>query len=183
MANFFQKLFGVTQAKPQAADSAAIAEHQRLKQEKLARLNTLIMETLAFYKSVSCPCAFPRFRQIVGIDCTDYRASFYATETELFIDAASPLYEQKIIGHPNNNEKEWTCKTCGSAWYFNWQDFSIHVSRSVLKIVDLRTADAGAAPTIPIPLFIGLSGHSYPDRTAIAPVDFETFKAYMQERK
>lgn len=182
MANFFQKLFGSKPATPSVADTTPPVDYRKIKEERLAKLNTLITETLALYKTVSCPCAFPRFRQIVGIDCTDYRASFYSTETELFIEAARPFYETKVLGHPNNNDEEWTCKTCGSVWLFNWQDFSISVSRNVLKIKELHAVDAGAPTRLPIPLYVGLTGHSYPDRTKIAPVDFDEFKTYMQER-
>ncbi len=40
----------------------------------------------------------------------------------------------------------WCCNKCGSLYDYGWSDFSIHVNRAFLKIKELKTTDAGAAP-------------------------------------
>lgn len=178
MPDFFQKFF----RRQPVTETKATVVSAFSKEEKIARLQLLIAETLALYQSVACPCAFPRFRQIAGIDCVDYGESFYAAETELLIEAAEPFYDKKIIGRMTGNDGEWMCKTCGSLWHYNWQDFSLAVSRSVLKIGKLTTGDAGAPLLYPIPLYVGLTGHGYPPKSRMAPASLEDVKAYLQEK-
>ena len=77
----------------------------------------------------------------------------------------------------------WTCKKCGSIYHYGWSDFSIHVNRTILKIIDLKTEEIGAEIQLPLPLYVGLFGHNFPDKTYVNPVDFETFKSYVRELK
>lgn len=136
-----------------------------------------------YYKGSNCACQFPRFRQIAGIDCTDYGKSFKSWETTLLIEEVEPYFDiiKPIEGHDIENQ-EWTCKKCGSIFHFGWSDFSIHVERSKLSLHQLKVKSIGLPAQSPIPLFIGLIGHSIPDREEIQPVNLSDFEDYLLER-
>jgi len=177
MSNFFTKLFGKKTALAVAANDDRLYQRQ----QQVIQLREMIGETITLYNSVSCVCAFPRLRQIAGIDCIDYRKAFYVTETEYFIDALKPFFKIEPVESARGNSDDWTCLKCGSTWVYQWEDFSISVSRTVLKIKELKAQDAGPAGEKPIPLFIGLGGHGFPDYSEMTPVAFDTFKNYMQK--
>jgi len=182
--NFLKKIFGIQKSQENEVPTKAHADRIKVIKENTDMLWTFIGETVDYYNSVSCPCAFPRFRQIVSLDCTDYGKSFYASETEGFISNASIFFKRQNLesGIEASNEL-WTCKTCGSVYQYGWSDFSIHVNRTILKIIDLKTEELGAPAELPLPLFVGLFGHNFPDKAYINPVDFETFKSYMLQLK
>ena len=77
---------------------------------------------------------------------------------------------------------KWICKKCRSSYEFGWSDFSIYVERQKLKLTDLKTELIGLPITKPIPLYLGLAGHSYPSRQEITSVSFDEFKKYMTEQ-
>jgi hypothetical protein len=79
--------------------------------------------------------------------------------------------------------ESWCCNKCGSLYDYGWADFSIHVSRAFLKIKELKTTDIGAEPQLPIPLFVGIFGHTFPGKDQLIPVDFEAFKKYITALK
>ncbi|MCE6990115.1 hypothetical protein [Dyadobacter sp. CY323] len=176
--NIFQKLF---KAAPQSQNKTGNAEYLRMTQEKTDKVWKYLEETVDFYNETACPCAFQRFRQIVSIDCVDFRKSFYASETEGFISAAYKHFTVEPIPEGNEaNNAIWTCNTCSSTYLFGWSDFSIHVNRTFLKVADLKTKDIGAPPVTPIPLHVGLFGHTFPDHSHILPTDFDTFASYIR---
>ncbi|WAC14508.1 hypothetical protein [Dyadobacter pollutisoli] len=179
--NFFQKIFSTTT--PTENRTAGPDRVQMIK-ENTDKLWQYLDETLDFYNSLACPCAFPRFRQIVGLDCVDFRKSFYASETEGFISLAGKHFQiQEISGGDENSNQLWTCNTCASTFHCGWSDFSIHVNRTFLKTLELKTTDIGADATLPIPLFVGLFGHTFPDQSSILPVDYGTFTTYIRALK
>jgi hypothetical protein len=178
---FLQGFFGGKKSIPQKNVSRDEAKGQVKNNNE--KLWAFVKETVDWYNAQSCMCAFPRYRQIAGIDCIDYRKAFYTGETEAFIQHSAPYFDKMPTGQQHSNTALWTCKTCGSTYNWAWEDFSIHVSRTVLKINELKKADIGAAAQKPIPLFVGLSGHGYPDKSEITPVDFEFFSKYMRELK
>jgi hypothetical protein len=179
--NFLQKLF---KTNPSAESKSGNAEFVKATQDKTNMVWKFLDETITYYHAAACPCAFPRFRQIVAIDCVDYRKSFYASETEGLISCAYKHFTvSPFAGGAEVNNDLWTCNTCGSTYHFGWSDFSIHVNRTFLKVIDLKVKDLGAAPSLPIPLHVGLFGHTFPDQTQIVPVDFETFSNYIRELK
>ena len=180
--NIFRKLLGQSNTSVQPNQNHE--EHiQRIK-ENTGKLWKFIEETLEFYNIQSCQCAFPRFRQVVSIDCTDTSKSFYCSETEGFISHAKTYFtvSKTETGAEAYNEL-WRCNKRGSLSDYGWSDFSIHVNRAFLKIKELKTSNIGAAPQLPIPLFIGIFGHSFPGKDQLIPVDFDTFKAYITEMK
>jgi hypothetical protein len=179
--NFLERLFGTTaKSENRAADAARV---QMIK-ENTDKLWQYLDETLIYYNSLGCPCAFPRFRQIAAIDCVDFGKSFYVSETEGFISMAGQYYKiQDISDGGENSNQLWTCNTCNSTFHCGWSDFSIHVNRTFLKSVDLKVTDIGAETTLPVPLFVGLFGHNFPDHSHILPVDYQTFTTYIRELK
>jgi len=141
---------------------------------------TLMSEAVDFYARTACPCAFPRFRQYSVIDCVDYAASFSFAETEALIHYARPSFDIPEPGPGRDNaHARWTCKTCRSTWDFGWDDFSIHVSRSYLKPVEILAGQVGADPITPIPFVAGPEGHRFPPRELFQPVETEAFLAYL----
>lgn len=148
------------------------------------RLWTLLKETVEYYKSLACPCAFPRFFQYTSIDCVETRNSFYMSETEGFIQMARDCFESKEIDKADECYRAiYTCKTCGSTFINGWSDFSIRVNRNYLKPLEVKAVQIGAEAQTPIPFFVGLFGHSYPDRAGFRPVDYDSFKDYIRELK
>jgi uncharacterized delta-60 repeat protein len=97
-----------------------------------------------YYQGDSCACQHPRFIQIVGINCVDFRKSFKAWETTLLISKVKKNFEIETLekGTENSNEK-WTCKKCKSEFNFGWSDFSIAVEREVLLPIDIKTNENG----------------------------------------
>ncbi|MEI9809366.1 MAG: hypothetical protein WDO16_16675 [Bacteroidota bacterium] len=110
--NFFKKLFG--SANTTAQQNQSREEYVKQVQENANKLWDFLGETLAFYHSKSCQCAFPRFRQIVSIDCTDTGTSFYCSETEGFISHAKKYFtvSKTDTGTEAYNES-WSCNKCG----------------------------------------------------------------------
>lgn len=144
-----------------------------------------IEKTLAFYNKVSCQCAFPRFRQYVSIDCSDTGNSFYLTEAEAFIARSKMNFHVQQMNAEKSGEcylDLWTCNKCGSQFEYGWSDFSIHISRSYLKLKNKTVEDIGAGPRNPIPVFVGPFGHSYPENVFLK-TDLPALKDYLEEIK
>jgi hypothetical protein len=152
-------------------------------EKKHVKLVELLKSTFEIYDSKLCQCAYPRFRQIVQIDCAESGNSFKCWETEILIALCKKNFnitpselKDEII-----NEK-WECKKCNSIYEFGWSDFSIAVEREKLKLVELKTESIGKEIFKPIPLYIGLFGHSYPPKTEMYNAEFSEFKNYILEK-
>ncbi len=146
-------------------------------------MKELLNESLNIYNSHACQCAFPRFQQIISIDCSNTGNSFKCYDTDLLISMSKNYFDitDSRLKDEVTNEK-WICKKCGSSYEFGWSDFSIYVERQKLKLTDLKTELIGLSTTRPIPLYLGLAGHSYPSRDEITSVSFDEFKKYMTEQ-
>jgi hypothetical protein len=142
---------------------------------------SLIAETMEYYNTVSCQCAFPRYRQYVGIDCYDYHGSFYMSETEGFIHHSSKYFNIQNIPAANSEctSQLWECKKCKTQFSFGWSDLSIYVNRCYLKPGELKLMDVGSEPVSPVPFVVGLFGHKYPDRELFRQVSLDYFKDYL----
>jgi hypothetical protein len=139
----------------------------------------LFTTTLENYNVNTCQCAHPRYRQLLAIDCVDTGDSFSCYETELLIELSKPYFnwsEDNV--HISNT---WSCKKCGSTYTYEWQDFSISVSRQTIKLESLKTAEVGKAALKPIPLYLGLSGHAFPPETEIKRAFYEELEKYIKE--
>jgi len=140
-----------------------------------------LKDVLQYYNTVGCQCAFPRFSQIVSIDCTDTHDSFFVIETEKLINISSGYFSKTNIDRGSEITRQiWTCKKCHSSYEFAWSDFSIYVNRTYLKPLEIKATPIGSAPKVPIPLFMGLRGHSYPANGFIQ-TDLDSFINYLME--
>ncbi len=147
------------------------------------KVSALFNQCFTKYYTTSCQCAFPRYHQIVGIDCVDTGDSFSCYETEMLIGLSKPYFNIKS-GPPGyeGNHQEWTCKKCGSVYSVDWEDFSISVSRQTMEVTELKVPLTGKPGVKPIPLVLGLSGHSFPPQTEMVPVEYGEFERYMLEQ-
>src|ERR1700739_186484 len=127
---------------------------------KYKQTEQLFNTSLEIYNSNSCQCAYPRFQQIAGIDCSKTKDSFKCYDTDLLIDLSKTYFniEKSEFTDENTNEK-WVCKKCGSTYEYGWSDFSISVERQKLKLINLTVKEIGKPVSVPIPLYLGLMGH------------------------
>jgi hypothetical protein len=150
---------------------------------KFEQVKNLFIQSLDIYNKENCQCAYPRFHQIIGIDCSNTGNSFKCYDTDLLISMSNIYFDisKSNLTDENTNEK-WICKKCSSTYEYGWSDFSIYVERQKLKLTDLKTELIGLPTTKPIPLYLGLAGHSYPSREEITNVSFDEFNRYMTEQ-
>jgi hypothetical protein len=182
--NFLKKIFGQKWPNRQTAETVSQTRTVKQIQADANKLWALLQETVEYYKSVGCPCAFPRFIQYTSIDCRETHDSFYMSETEGFIQTSADCFDGNEIDKGDECYKAiYTCKTCGSTYMNAWSDFSIRVNRTYLKPIELKARQIGAKAEQPIPFFVGLFGHSLPERADFKHVDFETFKEYIRTLK
>lgn len=133
-------------------------------QKRYAKGSAVIEEAIEefHYNGDSCACQYPRFIQLVGIDCLAYGHSFKAWETSLLIKAVKPYFNTSPIMSSENYSEKWTYKRYQSEFTLNWRDLSLQVDRDVLKLHQLNAPPIGKETLTPIPLYVGLYGHSYP---------------------
>jgi hypothetical protein len=143
----------------------------------------LFTSSLNIYNLEFCQCAYPRFQQIISIDCSNTGNSFKCYDTDLLIDLSKEYFdiEKSELSDECTNEK-WICKKCGSTYEYGWSDFSIYVERQKLKLKNLAVSFKGKPTIKPIPLLLGLMGHSYPSKTEMTSVTFADFEKYMTEK-
>jgi len=148
------------------------------------KVNALFKKCFEQYYTTGCQCNFPRYHQIVSIDCVDTSDSFSCHETEMLIFMSKQYFDVQLGPKGNEgNHQVWTCKKCGSSYTVDWEDFSIHVNRQTMKVSELKVPLTGKPGMKPIPLFLGLSGHSFPPQTEMVPVSYEDFEKYMLEKE
>ena len=151
-------------------------------EDQFAKVNALFTQCFELYYATGCQCCFPRYHQIVGIDCVDTGDSYSCYETEMLIELSKPYFDIQLgpKGYEGNHQV-WTCKKCSSTYTNDWEDFSISVNRRTMKATSVNVTFTGKPATKPIPLFLGLTGHALPPRTEMAPASFEDFEKYMLE--
>ncbi len=135
------------------------------------------------YNYKYCQCSYPRFIQIVSIDCFEYGHSFKSIETELLIEKSLNYFERKAIEKTGECHSEtWKCKKCNSEYELSWSDMSIALDRQTLKPKNIKAKIIGKKNETPIPLYKGLVGYSYPSKSEIVNVEYETFEKYILEK-
>jgi len=140
----------------------------------------LFTSTLENYNAHACQCAYPRYRQILAIDCVDTGDSFSCYETELLIELSKPYFHWSDNSQTIN--PQWKCKKCSSTYSYEWQDFSISVNRQTIKLMSLNRNVIGKPALKPIPLYLGLSGHTFPPATEIKQAYYPEFEDYILEK-
>lgn len=150
--------------------------------DRFEKVSALFAMCFEHYYTTQCQCAFPHYHQIINIDCVDTGDSFSCYETEMLIEMSKPYFDIQLgpKGYEGNHQV-WTCKKCGSTYTNDWEDFSIAVNRRTMKAIETKVALTGKPAIKPIPLFLGLSGHSFPPQTEMAPASYEDFEVYMLE--
>jgi hypothetical protein len=152
-------------------------------QQKYQQVKELFTLILSRYNIDACQCTYPRFQQLVGIDCSGTGNVFKCYDTDLLIDLSRTYFniETSMLNGECRNEK-WTCKICNSTYEYGWSDFSIQIERQKLKLTYLTTQSKGKEAILPIPLHLGLIGYSYPSRSEMDYVNFADFENYMLEK-
>ena len=147
------------------------------------KIKQLFETALVDYISTACQCAFPRFQQLIGIDCAGSGYSFKCYDTDLLIGTSKKYFDITASERTDENKNEkWICKKCGSDYEYGWSDFSIYIERQKLELINLRTVEIGKPTIEPIPLFLGLIGHSYPPKSEMEQVEFYEFERYVLEK-
>jgi len=183
----FSKIFKTTKINQTESGKylteAEIEERNKELMVKFDQVKNLFSLSLDIYNWEYCQCAYPRFQQIIGIDCSNTGNSFKCHETDLLISMSKVYFDTtgSDLTDEVKNEK-WICKKCGSTYEYGWSDFSIYVERQKLKLINLMVQLKGKPLIIPIPLYLGLTGHSYPSSSEITRVDFVEFENYMTEK-
>lgn len=180
--NILNSLYNFVYPAKKVTDKSTVEQINQSYKEKAEIVTQIYKKAIINYTNKGCFCAFPRFQQIIGIDCTSTHNSFKCFDTEILMGLIKEHFD--IENSEQNDEctnKKWTCKNCKSTYEYGWSDFSIHIDRQKLKLVELKTISQGKPTENPIPIFVGLIGHSYPDYSVIKSVDEETFRKYICE--
>lgn len=152
-------------------------------EDPFEKVKDLFRRCFDVYYKTSCQCAFPRYHQMTGIDCVDTGDAYSCYETEMLLYISEPYFIIDTSPHGQaGNTRIWTCKKCGSTYDLEWQDFSIQVNRQTMKVNTQKVPLTGKPGQKPIPLFLGLSGHSFPPATEITQASFEDIEKYMLEQ-
>ena len=145
-------------------------------QTAYARVQALMDECLNMYSAAHCPCHYPRFHQLAGIDCVDTGNSFKCYETDILVGLAKSHFSADDDGNL------WTCPKCGSIYDYDWSDFSVYVERQRIKVKDLKARQTGKAAVTPIPLYLGLTGHSFPSTSLFRQASYKELSDYVLEK-
>ncbi len=145
-------------------------------------MGLIIENLLKDYNINNSQCSYPRFIQIISIDCCDCGHSFKSYETELLIEKSRKYFNIEKTEYENECYAEkWNCKKCGSEYMLLWSDFSVALERTTLKPIKINVKQIGRNVKKPIPLFKGLVGYSFPPKSEIESVNYEKFKRYILE--
>jgi hypothetical protein len=159
--------------------------------DALATLRTLSNEIIDSYLSTSCPCAFPRYRFLVGFNGGTYsEALLHTFDTNVFV--SSSVDQDKGFLIPKEDDM-YACRVCGSTYRYSYEQYSITFERISLSAVSLAQTDLGAAAEMPFPMIGGVyfvNGAWDEERndqelvrlSKMFPiVDMDDFRAYMHE--
>jgi len=135
----------------------------------------VIEDVYTYYAREACPCAFPRFRQLVGFRDEDYGTGpvacfeqqhmvFLATRSDSSIGTRGvfqPIGEWESVA--DSKKRLLRCTTCGSDWIVEYTQYSINLSREFMilgTISPIRAQQIGLAPEPQVPLVAGIHGPS-----------------------
>ncbi len=122
--------------------------------EMLGTLEKLADEVIGFYLSKSCPCAFPRYRFLVGFNGDTYsKALLHTFDTNVFVSKSIDYENGFLIAQEN---EEFVCRVCGSKYRYKYDQYSITFEKISLSIKTLNQKELGATAGLPFPLFGGV---------------------------
>src|SRR5450631_4495663 len=124
----FDKIFGKKDIElKKYLSQPEIEERNKELSIKYEQLKAFFKSNFDVYYLQACQCAYPRYQQIVGIDCSDTRNSFKCYDTSLLIDLSRPYFDVSRSELKDEVKNElWVCKKCGSVYEYGWSDFSIY---------------------------------------------------------
>lgn len=121
--------------------------------EVLETLRVAAHELITFYLSVSCPCAFPRFRFLIGFDGNEYTKSLLHTfETNVCTDA-SLKYDPAFLIKDEKDHAMFSCRICGTRYEYIYEQYGIAFELARLVPKDIKASQQGADVEFPFPLF------------------------------
>jgi hypothetical protein len=158
LLTFFNRRFGI---------DLRNARRDELDQEfsrRVTETENVLRSVVEHYANAACPCAFPRFRQLAALNCTDTGHSFKCMETELLIEMSSVYFreEESAAGNEVLNKRR-VCLVCGSIYEYGWSDLNSVLDRQFLKVTSLKASTLGSGPLEPVPVYLGPVGHSIPE--------------------
>ena len=126
------------------------------KDEALEVLRTTSNDLITFYLHISCPCAFPRFRFLVGFEGSQYTNSLLHTfESNVLVSAALD-YDPAFLIKEETNETLFSCRICKTQYTYMYDQYSINFDLTRLVLKESKALQKGAAVEFPFPLFAGL---------------------------
>lgn len=122
--------------------------------EVLGTLGKVADEVIDYYLSKSCPCAFPRYRFLVGFNGDNYsKALLHTYDTNAFVSKSIDFEKGFLIAQEN---AEFVCRVCGSKYQYKYDQYSITFEKISLSIKTLNQKELGAMAGLPFPLFGGV---------------------------
>jgi hypothetical protein len=147
-----------------------------------------MLRIIDFYLEHGCPCRFPRFRSVVGFNFEDHGIAPHALHETQTLIAICTRHEKGMYTQEGNPEEEirYTCSVCGAAILEEYDEYSISMWRSFLRIETVQH-DLGPAPLKPEPLYWGPYGIDTDQHVDVInnlftqTENFEDYISYMTE--
>lgn len=135
-----------------------------------------LREVLGFYRAQGCcPCAFPRFVQLVGFDFRTFGTGpvgCHAAEMGIGMCTGGG-------GFFHAHEQVHVCSVCGSEATVKWEQFNINLDVTTMTWNKLCAVPRGAAPEKRIPMPSGFFGFQQKDIARCA-AEFATEGSFAQ---
>jgi hypothetical protein len=151
-----------------------------------AQCTAALRRTLAFYAAEkSCPCAFPRFGQLVQFHHTNFGAGpvgCHATEIAIALLTEKEHGVYTVGSSRGGQISNCMCRICQSEMDLGWEQYNINLDVSWLTYRIVRPQPVGPSANIMIPMPAGFFGFKGDDiqRCAKAFVKYSTFEAMEQ---
>jgi hypothetical protein len=122
--------------------------------EALAAVQDVSGQIIDSYLSSSCPCAFPRYRFLVGFDGTEYsQALLHTYDTNIFV---SRSVDPDVGFLVPKGDGIYSCRVCGSTYRYSHKQYSLTFEAMSLSVVSCALADVGAPAQMPFPVIAGV---------------------------
>ncbi len=143
----------------------------------------LFDRVFAVYRFAGCPCAFPRFRQLVAFNFRNFARApvgCHLTETAIAL-ACSPTSFYTRGG------RDLCCRVCAGEILYHDEEFSIAMRFARLEFSTIKATQVGASAAEKVPMPRGFFGFREPDIAACArgftrEAPFRDLERYLTER-